>query len=150
MVRRSHLSQQSVVWDFLRTSLNSGKWCMDNTLTAVHKDSLENFHRHFNSVEASIKSTVETETDRQIPFLYALVLCNNDGSIGTTIYRKPTNTGRYLNFHSDSPRAHLEAVVRSLFRWAGIHCFNTALRVKEHSQIVAEPQTNIYDQKFVD
>ena len=106
---------------------------VDDTLTVVQKDVLEDFHRHLNSVEPSVKFTVETEADEQIPFLDVLVIRNDDGSIDTTVYRKPTHTGRYLNFYSDSPRAHLEAVVRSLFQRADTHCSNTALRTKEES-----------------
>ena len=89
-------------------------------------------------MEPSIKFTVETEAGGQIPFLDVLVIRNDDGSIDTTVYRKSIHTGRYLNFHSDSPRTHLEAVVRSLFQRADTHCSNTALRVKEEFQIVID------------
>ena len=41
---------------------------VDDTLTVVQKDVLEDFHRHPNSVEPSIKLTVETQVDGQVPF----------------------------------------------------------------------------------
>ena len=73
-----------------------------------------------------------------------------DGSLETTVYRKPTHTGRYLNFKSYCPRNHLEAVVRALFKRAETHCSNLVLRVEEECKIVAALSRNHYPKQFTE
>jgi hypothetical protein len=43
-----------------------------------------------------------TESGSEVPFLEVLV--NRKGmTLGTKVYRKPTHTGRYMNFNSNHP-----------------------------------------------
>ena len=76
----------------------------DDTLTVVQKDMLEDFHGHLNSVEHSIKFTVEIEADGQLPFLDVLVIRNDDESTDRTVYlisnfsRIILNVERFLLF----------------------------------------------------
>ena len=64
--------------------------------------------------DTSIRFTVEMESDGQLPFLDVLLRHDPDGSISTSVYRKPTHTDRYLDFSSHHPLAHKIAVVRTL------------------------------------
>ncbi len=75
------------------------------TRVAPLTDSVENFHRHLNSIEPSIQFTLEAESEGQLAFLDVLISHNPDGSINTTVYRKPTHTNKYLNFSSHHPVA---------------------------------------------
>ena len=63
-------------------------------------EKLQEFSHHLNSLEDSIKFTLEMEKDGKFPFLDVLVTCRTDGSLSHTVYRKPTHTNRYL--HADS------------------------------------------------
>ena len=88
---------------------------VDDTCCALRTDSVDNFHRHLNSIEPSIQFTVEAESEGQLAFLDVLISRNLDGSMDTTVYRKPTHTNKYLDFSSHHPLAHKIAVVRTLY-----------------------------------
>jgi hypothetical protein len=60
---------------------------------------------------------METEADNKIPFLDVHVI-RKQSSIITTIYRKPTHTGRYLNFHSNHPPHVKRGIIRNLYNKA--------------------------------
>ena len=53
------------------------------------------------------------------------------------------------HYHSNHPKEHLEAVVRSLFGQVETHCSNTALKVEEECKIMEELQANGYPKKFI-
>ena len=53
-----------------------------------------------NSFDQNIKFTFELENDGCIPFLDVLIKRDVGGNIITTVYRKPTNTDLYINWHS--------------------------------------------------
>ena len=65
-------------------------------LQVVQKKVLEDFHKHLYSMGPSIEFKVQMEANGQIPFLDILILRNDDGFTDTTVYKKPTHTGRYL------------------------------------------------------
>ena len=70
------------------------------------RDQLENFLFFLNGRHKNIPFTMEAETDGSIPFLDVLV--KNKGSLSISVYRKPTNTDRYLHFSSHHhPRVKL-------------------------------------------
>ena len=68
---------------------------VDDTVTAVHKDEIDDFHEHLNRQKVDIKFSKEIEENGKIPFLDRLVTCNNN-RLRMTIYRKhvPTNYTR--------------------------------------------------------
>ena len=68
---------------------------------------------------------------------YGQIIRSENGSLETTVYRKATRTGRYLNFKSYCPRNHWEAIVRALFKRAETHCSNVILRAEEECKIMA-------------
>lgn len=108
---------------------------MDDAITIMDKRSINEFHQHLNSINPSIRFTVETEKNNTIPFLDILIMREEDGSLETTVYRKPTHTGRYLNFKSYCPRDHVKAVVRTVFKRAETHCSYLILRIEEHKKL---------------
>ena len=55
-----------------------------------------------NQLHADVKFTLEHENNNKLPFLDVLV-DNSDESVITSVYRKPTWSGLYLNFHSFNP-----------------------------------------------
>jgi hypothetical protein len=64
---------------------------------------LEELLAHFNSFYATTKFTVEREKDASIPFLDVKVTRKN-GKVTTEVYRKPTDTGLYLQYDSNHPK----------------------------------------------
>ena len=66
--------------------------------------------------------------DGQLPFL-DMILHNNEGRLMSSWYRKPTDTGLTLNFHSLAPLKYTKSVVirfvhriyRSCSSWSSFH-----------------------------
>ena len=69
---------------------------VDDTITAVHKNKIDEFHEHLNKQNTSIQFTMETEEKGKIPFLDCLVTCKNNTQ-QTTVHRNPTHTDRLLD-----------------------------------------------------
>jgi hypothetical protein len=60
------------------------------------KDELQTFLKHLNSIHQNIAFTMEVEKQGTLPFLDVLVK-RPDGSLGHSVYRKPTHTYLYLH-----------------------------------------------------
>ena len=58
---------------------------------------------------------MEVKKDGSFPFLNTLLRRRNDGSLYATIYRKPTHTDRYLDFHFHHSSHVKRELVRCLF-----------------------------------
>jgi hypothetical protein len=64
---------------------------------------------------------METVANNKIPFLDVQVI-RKQSAIITTVYRKPTHTGRYLNFLSNHPPHVKRGIIRSLYSRGTIIC----------------------------
>ncbi len=67
---------------------------------------------------------------------------SEDGSISTSVYRKPTNTDRYLDFSSHHPQAHKTAVVRTLMNRAKVLPSSVLAHTDEEVQVTAALQSS--------
>ena len=76
---------------------------VDDVISAVSKNEVENLLSHLNSGEPPIQFTVEREKDRRLSLL------------DLNVYRKPTHTDKYLAFHSHHPICHRKSVTKTLF-----------------------------------
>ncbi len=78
---------------------------------------------HVNRINEASQFTVENETaNDELPFLDCLIQRNSDSSLNTTVYKKPTNTVRYLNFHFCHSSATKQGFIKCLFLRANILC----------------------------
>lgn len=67
---------------------------VDDTIAASKKTEIPKFHKHLNDQNVHIK--FERYKKDGISFLDTLNQVNDDGSICTKVYRKPTHSERYL------------------------------------------------------
>ena len=72
-----------------------------------------------------------------------------DGSVSTSVLRKPTHTNRYLDFMSHHPKAHKAAVVRTLFTRADALSFSDVSSSEERQRISPPLRMNKYTDTFV-
>ena len=88
---------------------------VDDTITAVHENKIDEFHEHLNKQNTSIQFTKENEENGKILFLDCWVTRENN-TLRTTVYRKPTHTDRLLDQTSYNPTSHKATTVRTLTR----------------------------------
>ena len=94
---------------------------VDDILTAVKKDKIDEILHTINNTIENIKFTKEEEENSQLAFLDVLLPRTDDGTINTQVYRKKTHTDQILNFKSNHPTQHKISCVRSLFNRIDIH-----------------------------
>ena len=68
-----------------------------------------------------LKFTIDESSNQRIAFL-DLDIDASDGTFKTTVYRKPTNTGRCMNGKSECPDRYRLSVIRAYVRRAIRYC----------------------------
>ena len=92
---------------------------------------LKYFLEYLNSYHPRIQWTYETEVDGRLPFLDVMVIRNQDGSLGTTVYRKKTHSNRYLHFKSNHPKSVKISTIKTLRHRAHDYCSSDELLQNE-------------------
>ena len=106
---------------------------VDDTFVIIEARYKEEFFQHINSIDENIQFTAEnTRVDGVMPFLDTLVIPQNDGSLLTTVYRKPTHTNQYLQWDSHYAISATYSVIRTLFHRAKDVC-STKEQLEEHT-----------------
>jgi hypothetical protein len=112
------------------------------------KEELLKYLNYLNSCHKNIKFTIEIEKDKQIPFLDVLIMKRTDGTLGHTIYRKPTHTNKYLDAKSHHHPSQISGVVKTLTHRAEQICDKNNIK-KEKENLVNIFKSNGYNQKQV-
>ena len=88
---------------------------VDDTFALQDDAHKEEFLQHLNSVDPSIKFTVEeAKEDGSIPFLDTIIRPEADGTFTIGVYRKPTHTDLYLPWDSNHNIAAKYSVINTL------------------------------------
>ncbi|UYV81733.1 hypothetical protein LAZ67_20002153 [Cordylochernes scorpioides] len=102
-----------------------------------------------NNLRPFLKFTHEIENNNSLAFL-DLQLKRKFNQIETSIFRKSTHTGNYLNFNSFGPVHHKIAVVKSLSKRLDTHCSSKINDIVERNRIFSELKNNNYPSKFIE
>ena len=86
---------------------------VDDAFVVIKKNNFETFYEHLNNIEASIKFTLETESNNSLLFLDVLVV-KKYGNLTTKLYQKPTHTNRFLNFNSQHLLGQKREIISTL------------------------------------
>ena len=84
-----------------QSTLPPKKWFrfVDDIFSIIKRHMLNNFHNLLNYIDSHIKFPMEQELDRKLSFLDTLIT-RNSASLFINVYRKPTQTHRYLDYNS--------------------------------------------------
>ena len=101
-----------------------------------------------NSISSFITFTLERKQNQSLAFLDVKVKRNKDNAISTIIYKKPTDTNRYLQFDSHHPKHHKFAVAKTLHNRINTHVTNSKDKPTLHKQIQHTLTLNGFPRKF--
>ena len=109
---------------------------VEDAFTIIKKQHKNSFLEHLNSITPSIKfSSEETRTDGSMPFLDILITPKDDGSLQTSVFRKPTHTDLYLQWGSHHTIPSKYSVVGTLYHRVKTICLNQDVWHKEEQHL---------------
>ena len=109
---------------------------VDDTLTIIQSSQVDNFLQHLNSLDQHIQFTKEeARPDGSMPFLDVLITPKEDGSLDTTVYRKPTHTDLYMQWDSNHTLTSKYGVVGTLHHRAQHICSSPELLQQEEKHL---------------
>ena len=105
---------------------------VDDTFTVIKKEDRSSFLQHLNSIHQNIKFTCEdVRDDGSMPFLDILVTPKEDGSLSTSVFRKPTHTDLYLQWNSHHTISTKYSVAGTRYHRAKTICSEPQLQKEE-------------------
>ena len=128
--------------DVLRLPSSSGviKMSRNDTFTIIKKEDKNSFLEHLNSIHQNIKFTCEeVRDDGSMPFFDILITPKEDGSLITSVFRKPTHTDLYLQLDGHHTISSKYSVAGTLYHKAKIIGHDTQLLKKEEGPSVPSP-----------
>lgn len=101
-------------------------WLANDSFCVIHHGDIAPFLKHLNSFQRMIKFAVE-EVNGCVAFLN-VEINHTASSLSTSVHRKPTHTGKYLNFVSSHPIVQKQSVALTLFSQAFRLCSTAVTR----------------------
>ena len=109
---------------------------VDGTLTIMKSSQIESFLQHLISIEHHIHFTKEDyRSDGFMPFLDILITPREDGSLKTTVYRKPSHTDLYPWWDSNHTITSKYGVVDTLHHRPQVICSSPELLQREEKHL---------------
>ena len=116
----------------------------------VKKDQVDILFNHINQMDEHINFTMETpDSEGSIPFLNTKCSLNSNNIIYTTVYRKPTDTNRYLDWNLSQPTYAKRSVIWALTHRARMICSTQELLAKEMEYLHRILHRNDYPDWFL-
>jgi uncharacterized protein (UPF0335 family) len=112
------------------------------------KEELQKYLDYLNSCHDNIKFTIEIEKDNKIPFLDVLISKKTDGTLGHTLYKKPTSTNKYLHPESHHHPSQISGVIKTLSHRAEQICDEKNIK-KEKENLTTTLKCNGYSERQV-
>jgi hypothetical protein len=112
------------------------------------EDDRDKFFSLLNAAHPNLEFTMETSTNF-LPFLDTAVTIKND-HFETRVYRKPTNTGVVLNYHSVAPRKWKKSLVKCMLTRAYRVSSNMELFQSELETIRKIFKANSYPSRLIE
>ena len=86
---------------------------VDDSFCITKRNAVDSFHNSLNGIDQHISFTIEGENNNQIAFLNILVT-RKDNTLIVEVYRKQTQTDRYLDFYSHHDKRHKISAAETL------------------------------------
>lgn len=138
--------------DFSNHALFPKFWMryVDDVFAVVKRQKIRQVLNHINNSKfKSLKFTLETELDGQIPFLDLLVT-RRDNKVSLGIYHKPTSTLRYIPSTSNHPIQHKKAAFNSMIHRLTNIPLSTENYETEKQHIYEAAKLNGYESSMID
>ena len=114
---------------------------VDDTFTIIKKNKRDSFLQHLNSIHPNIKFTCEeVREDGSMHFLDILIPPEEDGSLKTSVFRKPAHTDLYLQWYSHYTIPSKYSVTGTLYHRATTVCSNHQLLQEEEEHLFKAPK----------
>ena len=118
---------------------------VDDTFTIIKKEDRSSILQHLNSIHQNMKFTCEeVRDDGSMPFLDILVTPKEDGSLSTSVFRKPTHTDLYLQWNSHHTISSKYSVAGTQYHRAKTVCSEPQLQKKEEDHLCQALQKCMY------
>ncbi len=98
-------------------------------------------------MSTNIQFTIEKEEEGRLAFLDVLVTRSKD-QLSTAVYRKPTDTDRYIPYHSHHHPRMLTGVMRGM-RDRALHIYDNTSRKAEMEHLARVLEANGFPEKLV-
>ena len=122
----------------------------DTFLVFQNKANMISFFDYLNLQHPAIRFIKEEECHNTLPFLDVLITRKEDGSLVTSLYRKPTFSGLYLRWDSFMPKVYKRGLVNCLYDRAWRICSDYTLFHQEILFIQKTLKANGYPVTFLD
>ena len=83
---------------------------MDDIITIIKRKDVENKLQEINNLHPDLHFTMEREQEGKIPFL-DMILIHESGSLSSSWYSKPTDTGLMMNYYALGPERYKKSIV---------------------------------------
>jgi len=121
---------------------------VDDCITSLEATKHEEFLEYLNSINTNIQFTLELQQENKIPFLDIELQIKDDRKLSFSVYRKPTNSGKFLDFDSYHHTTHKRNVILSLKNRAKKICSENIL-AHENKLINEQLKNNGYPKSFL-
>uniref|UniRef100_A0A8D8SBU3 Reverse transcriptase domain-containing protein n=1 Tax=Cacopsylla melanoneura TaxID=428564 RepID=A0A8D8SBU3_9HEMI len=135
------------LFDKILPQLNdSVQFCVkyvDDTFLSVDENKIDFVLNTFNSYHPEIQFTLEVENNCCLPFLDVSVIKNTNGSVDICHYKKPTCSGRLLNYNSNQPYSYKINCAKNLI--------NRTLNLSDskfHDNLIPEIYSTLIDNNY--